>query len=193
MWDITTEQPFLSPQIRCRASFRRLFQLGLFNLFEFAFASNCLRVKQAGTDILLMALEDSSGSIRTHIVEQAKDKSDKAFFDGIINQFLTENDANLMPQLTEIIRVLVDIDPESADDNGLGLPVGAPFSVVISSRLDPDADRFLDLFYTQYCSMLVAPVLQLMRSMFLIQTRLCHVVDGAGAEVEGRFLYARTG
>ncbi|KAK3831441.1 MAG: component of IIS longevity pathway SMK-1-domain-containing protein [Linnemannia elongata] len=93
--------------------YRKLFQLGLFNLFEFAFASDCIRVKQAGTDILLMALADSSGSIRTHIVEQAKDKSNKAFLDGVINQFLTDNDANLMPQLTEIIRVLVDIDPDT--------------------------------------------------------------------------------
>ncbi|KAF9138050.1 Platinum sensitivity protein [Mortierella sp. GBA39] len=144
--------------------YRRLFQQGLFSMFEFAFASDCVRVKQAGTDILLMALEDSSGSIRTHIVEQARGKSNKPFFDGVINQFLTENDANLMSQLTEIIRVLVDIDPESADDNGMGMLVGAPFSVMISSRLDPDADQFLDLFYTQYCSTLVAPVLQLTRT-----------------------------
>ncbi|KAF8941324.1 Platinum sensitivity protein [Haplosporangium gracile] len=144
--------------------YRRLFQLGLFTLIEFAFASDCTRVKQTGTDILLMALEDSSGSIRTHIVEQAKDKSNKAFFDSVITQFLTENDANLMPQLTEIIKILVDIDPESADDNGLGLPVGGPFSVENSSRLDPDADQFLDLFYTQYCSTLVAPILQLMKT-----------------------------
>ncbi|OAQ27146.1 DUF625-domain-containing protein [Linnemannia elongata AG-77] len=147
-----------------RGIYRRLFQLGLFCLFEFAFASNCVRVKQAGTEIVLMALEERAGSIRTHIVEQAKDKSDKAFFDGVINQFLTENDANLMPQLTEIIRVLVDIDPEYADDSSLGLPVGAPFSVVLSSRFDPDAGQFLDLFCTQYCSTLVAPVLQLMKS-----------------------------
>lgn len=135
-----------------------------------------------------MALEERAGSIRTHIVEQAKDKSDKAFFDGVINQFLTENDANLMPQLTEIIRVLVDIDPEYADDSSLGLPVGAPFSVVLSSRFDPDAGQFLDLFCTQYCSTLVAPVLQLMKCMFLIQTRLCRVVAGLSAEVEGRSL-----
>lgn len=112
-----------------------------------------------------MTLENNSGSLWTHIVEQAKDKSSKTFFDGVINQFLTENDVNLMTQLTEIIRVLVDIDPESADDNGFGSLGGGPFSVVNSSRLDPDADQFLDLFYTQYCSTLVAPVLQLMRSM----------------------------
>lgn len=138
-----------------------------------------------------MALADSSGSIRTHIVEQAKDKSNKAFLDGVINQFLTDNDANLMPQLTEIIRVLVDIDPEYTDDNGLGLPVGAPFSVVLASRLDPDSGQFVDLFFTQYCSTLVAPVLQLTRCMFLVQIGLCRVVEGAGAEVEEHFLYAR--
>ncbi|KAG0284181.1 Platinum sensitivity protein [Linnemannia gamsii] len=144
--------------------YRRLYQLGLFSLFEFAFASDCIRVKQAGIDILLMTLENSPGSIRTHIVEQAKDKSSKTFFDGVINQYLTENDANLMTLLTEVIRVLMDIDPESADENGFGSLGGSPFSVVNSSRLDPDADQFLDLFYAQYCSTLVTPVLQLMKT-----------------------------
>ncbi|KAK3834043.1 MAG: component of IIS longevity pathway SMK-1-domain-containing protein [Linnemannia gamsii] len=106
----------------------------------------------------------SSSLVRSHIVEQAKFKSDRGFFDAIISLFLVENDPNIMPQLAEVIRVLVDIDPESSDENGLGFLSSGLMSVESSSRLDPDAEQFLDLFYAQYCSTLVAPILQLTRT-----------------------------
>ncbi|KAF9905386.1 Platinum sensitivity protein [Linnemannia zychae] len=144
--------------------YRRLCTFGLFTLLEFAFASENDRIKLAGIEILLMALEDSSSLVRSHIVLQAKFKSNKVFFDAIVNLLLVEDDPNLMPQLAEAIRVLVDIDPESADEDGLGFLGGNLMTVESSSRLDPDAEQFLDLFYTQYCSTLVAPILQLTRT-----------------------------
>ncbi|KAF9133013.1 Platinum sensitivity protein [Mortierella sp. 14UC] len=146
------------------AIYRRLCTFGLFTLLEFAFASDNDRIKLAGVEILLMALEDSSSLVRSHIVLQAKFKSRKVFFDAIINLFLKEDDPNLMPQLAEAIRILVDVDPESGDEDSLGFLGVDLMSVESSSRLDPDAEQFLDLFYAQYCSMLLAPILQLMRT-----------------------------
>ncbi|KAG0274350.1 Platinum sensitivity protein [Linnemannia exigua] len=146
------------------AIYRRLGAFGLFNLLELAFAAENDRVKLAGVEILLMAMEGNSSLVRSHIVEQVKFKSDRGFFDAVISSFLVENDPNIMPQLAEVIRGLVDIDPESSDENSLGFLSGGLMSVESSSRLDPDAEQFLELFYTQYCSTLVAPILQLMRT-----------------------------
>ncbi|KAG0216990.1 Platinum sensitivity protein [Mortierella sp. NVP41] len=144
--------------------YRKLCQLGLFNLLEHAFSTDETQIKRAGIEIILLALENSSGLVRSQVVEQAVDKCDKPLLGLIIQRFLAEADSDLMTQFAEIIRALLDIDPGMSDGSNSAIPDRGIIMVESSSRLDPDADKLLDLFYSQYCSTLVAPVLELTRA-----------------------------
>ncbi|KAF9924852.1 Platinum sensitivity protein [Linnemannia zychae] len=145
--------------------YRRLCSLGLLVLVEFALESNVVRIKQAGIEILLMTLEDNANLVRSYIVEQDRDVSEKNLFDIVINLIVVDKDTDFVPQLAEVVQVLVDIDPESADESNIGFLIGGSICVESSSELDPDADQFLDLFYIDCCIALIKPVLELSNSL----------------------------
>ncbi|KAG0371995.1 Platinum sensitivity protein [Mortierella sp. AD032] len=135
-----------------RNAFEKLCAFGLFELLEYAFGSESGRVKAAGIEILLMMMDKNLSLTRFQIVHQ-KHSNDRSLFDAIANVFLVENDPGMVTQLVEVIRVLVDIDPN-----------GGHMSVENLPRLGPDPVKFLDLFYSQSCITFLAPVLQLTRT-----------------------------
>ncbi|KAF8931555.1 Platinum sensitivity protein [Dissophora ornata] len=135
--------------------YRTLCQCGLFGVFEMALSDNEKAIKMSGAEIMLSALEHDASLVRSHIVKQAEDKSvQKQLFDVILDLFLAEKDAGVMVQISELIRVLLDTNP-NLNENGM------PMSLERSANLDPDADKFLGLFYSSYVGKFLSPLLSL--------------------------------
>ncbi|KAG0327382.1 Platinum sensitivity protein [Dissophora globulifera] len=161
--------------------YRTLCQCGLFNIFEMALADSERAIKMAGAEIMMSALEHDASLVRGYIVRQAdtmhrkqdqpqqpqqqpqkqQDQSQaqslpqrQQLFDVLLDQFLVEKDAGVMTQISELIRVLLDTNP-NLNENCM------PAMIDNSTRVDSDADRFLILFYKTYSSKLLSPLLNL--------------------------------
>ncbi|KAG0298460.1 Platinum sensitivity protein, partial [Dissophora globulifera] len=161
--------------------YRTLCQCGLFNIFEMALADSERTIKMAGAEIMMSALEHDASLVRGYIVRQADTihrKQDQPqqpqqqpqkqhdqlqaqslpqrqqLFDVLLDQFLVEKDAGVMTQISELIRVLLDTNP-NLNENCM------PAMIDNSTRVDSDADRFLILFYKTYSSKLLSPLLNL--------------------------------
>ncbi|KAF9929168.1 Platinum sensitivity protein [Mortierella alpina] len=119
---------------------RTLSQNGLFNVFEIALADSEGKIKLAGTEIFLSAMEHDPNLIRSHIVKQDEDKVPNQLMDIILDQFLTEEDMGIKLQFSEVIRALLDTNTNQ-NDNGM------PTTLDAIPNMDPDADKFLELFY----------------------------------------------
>ncbi|KAF9397587.1 Platinum sensitivity protein [Mortierella sp. AD011] len=133
---------------------RTLCQNGLFNVFDMALSDDERSIKMAGAEIMLSALEHDPSLVRTYIVKQSEGTKQKRLFGVLIDQFLVEQDAGIMIQLSELIRVLLDTNPNPNEG-------GIPTTIHSSYILDPDADKFLDLFYYQYVENFVSALLNL--------------------------------
>ncbi|KAG0008963.1 Platinum sensitivity protein [Entomortierella chlamydospora] len=162
---ILRDQPFLKslfeivesdtePLERKRDVVRTLCQNGLFNVFDMALSDDERSIKMAGAEIMLSALEHDPSLVRTYIVKQSEGTKQRRLFDVLIDQFLAEQDAGIMIQLSELIRVLLDTNPNPNEG-------GIPTTIHSSYILDPDADKFLDLFYSQYVANFVSALLNL--------------------------------
>ncbi|KAF9356371.1 Platinum sensitivity protein [Mortierella sp. AD094] len=144
-----------STQITARVGlYRTLCQNGLFNVFDMALSDNERSIKMAGAEIMLSALEHDASLVRTHIVKQSEGTKQRRLFDVLVDQFLVEQDAGVMVQLSELIRVLLDTNPNPNEG-------GITTTIHNSYILDPDADKFLDLFYSQYVANFVSALLNL--------------------------------
>ncbi|KAF9961574.1 Platinum sensitivity protein [Mortierella alpina] len=120
--------------------YRTLSQNGLFNVFEIALADSEAKIKLAGTEIFLSAMEHDPNLIRSHIVKQSEDKAPNQLMDIVLDQFLTEEDMGIKLQFSEVIRALLDTNTNQ-NDNGM------PTTLDAIPNMDPDADKFLELFY----------------------------------------------
>ncbi|KAF9915417.1 Platinum sensitivity protein [Lobosporangium transversale] len=142
-------------QLPTRAGlYRTLSQTGLFNLFEAALSDTDPKIKMAGTEIFMFAMEYDPNLIRAHIVRQAEEKSSKQLMDIILDQFLGEEDMGIKLQYSETIRLLLDTNT-SQGDNGITATLDP------TPNLDPDSDKFLELFYGPYIGKFVSPLLEL--------------------------------
>ncbi|KAI8600482.1 component of IIS longevity pathway SMK-1-domain-containing protein [Dissophora ornata] len=158
--------------------YRTLCQCGLFGVFEMALSDNEKAIKMSGAEIMLSALEHDASLVRSHIVKQAEDKSvQKQLFDVILDLFLAEKDAGVMVQISELIRVLLDTNP-NLNENGM------PMSLERSANLDPDADKFLGLFYSSYVGKFLSPLLSLSddttafdRPTITLCENICHILS----------------
>ncbi|KAF9575098.1 Platinum sensitivity protein [Mortierella alpina] len=142
-------------QMPTRASiYRKLCQTGLFSVFEFALADSDPRIRMAGVEITLSAMEHDSNLIRSHVVARADGSDQKQLFEIIVDQFLAESDSGIMTQFAEVIRILLDMN--------IGLIEGGMTMTTDGSRhLDQEGNRFLDLFYSTYIHKLVSPLMAL--------------------------------
>ncbi|KAF9353030.1 Platinum sensitivity protein [Mortierella sp. AD094] len=134
--------------------YRTLSQSGLFNVFEMALSDEEPKIKMAGTEIFLSAMEHDPNLVRSYIVKQAEETVPKKLMDIILDQFLAEGDTGIKLQFSEVIRILLDTNT-SQIDNGMQVAMNAP------PNLDPDADIFLELFYKSYVEKFVSPLLEL--------------------------------
>ncbi|KAF9108540.1 Platinum sensitivity protein [Mortierella sp. GBA35] len=109
----------------------------------------CTMVEKTGGVILrYWYFHWRSGLVRSQIVKQAMDKCHKPLLGLIIQRFLVEADNELITQFAKIIWALLNTDPSMPD----------------ASWPDRDADKFLDLFFSQHCTSLVASVLERART-----------------------------
>ncbi|KAK3846167.1 MAG: component of IIS longevity pathway SMK-1-domain-containing protein [Linnemannia gamsii] len=153
--------------------YKKLDPFDFMRLLEFVAGADNARVKQAGIEILQLALDTNPNFIRSHIARRPSTNSFKGFFDTIINQSLTETDVCIMPQFTESIRTLLDIkseltDEDNEDDEDLlserTVVKHLPSERTVAKRLldlTLNNEKFLSIFYEQFLSCLVAPLLQL--------------------------------
>ncbi|KAF8942505.1 Platinum sensitivity protein [Haplosporangium gracile] len=142
--------------------YRKLCPAGLFDLLEFAFVTFDAQVKQAGIEIMQMAMKTSPRLILTQIVEQATRRDSKVFLDAFLNQVILERNINSLSQLVDAIQALLDVNPEkSARTTSNSFLHGGNAADNDSDRSDASAEAFLDLFYTQYFATLAEPLLAL--------------------------------
>ncbi|KAI8603016.1 component of IIS longevity pathway SMK-1-domain-containing protein [Dissophora ornata] len=134
--------------------YRTLSQTGLFNVFETALSDSDRKIKMAGAEIFLSAMEHDPNLVRSYIVKQAEEKSSKQLMDIILDQFLAEEDMGIKLQYSEVIRMLLDTNTNQGDN-------GMPVTLDSMPNLDPDADKFLELFYNPYVGKFVSPLLEL--------------------------------
>ncbi|KAG0265149.1 Platinum sensitivity protein [Mortierella polycephala] len=142
-------------QVHTRAGlYRTLSQNGLFNVFEIALLDTEPKIKMAGTEIFLSAMEHDPNLARSYIVRQAEEKATPQLMDIVLDRFLSEEDMGLKMQFSEIIRILLDTNTNQ-NDNGMQVAMDT------IPNLDPDADKFLELFYTPYVAKFVSPLMEL--------------------------------
>ncbi|KAF9113994.1 Platinum sensitivity protein [Mortierella sp. AM989] len=134
--------------------YRTLSQNGLFNVFELALSDAEPKIKMAGTEIFLSAMEHDPNLVRSYIVKQAEEKVPKQLMNIILDQFLAEGDMGIKLQFSEVIRILLDTNTSQMDN-------GAQVALDAIPNLDPDADKFLELFYGSYVGRFVSPMLEL--------------------------------
>ncbi|KAG0358923.1 Platinum sensitivity protein [Podila minutissima] len=133
--------------------YRTLSQNGLFNIFEMALSDTEQKIKMAGAEILLSAMEHDPNLVRSYIVKQSEDQDQKQLMDVLLDQMLVEEDVGIKLQYSEVLRVLLDTNPNQMD-NGMQI-------VNNTTPHDPDLDKFLDLFYQRFVEKLVSPMLAL--------------------------------
>lgn len=136
-----------------RFTLRTLSQNGLFNIFEMALSDTEPKIKMAGAEILLSAMEHDPNLVRSYIVKQSEDKDQRQLMDVLLDQMLVEDDVGIKLQYSEVLRVLLDTNPNQMD-NGMQIVNNA-------TPHDPDLDKFLDLFYLRFVEKLVSPMLEL--------------------------------
>ncbi|KAF9093984.1 Platinum sensitivity protein [Mortierella sp. AD031] len=134
--------------------YRTLSQTGLFNVFETALGDSLPRIRMAGTEVFLAAMEHDPNLIRSYIVRQSEEKTPKQLMDIILDQFLVEDDVGIRLQFSEVIRILLDTNASQAE-------AGMPLALDTSPNTDPDADKFLELFYQPYITKFASPLLEL--------------------------------
>ncbi|KAF9282356.1 Platinum sensitivity protein [Mortierella alpina] len=165
-------------QMPTRASiYRKLCQTGLFSVFEFALADSEPRIRMAGVEITLSAMEHDSNLIRTHVVARADVADQKQLFEIIVDQFLAEQDSGIMTQFAEVIRILLDMNI-GLIEGGMALTTDA------SGHLDQDGNKFLDLFYSSYIQKLVLPLMAITNDTTIFERALasrcenvCHIMS----------------
>jgi protein phosphatase-4 regulatory subunit 3 len=123
-------------------------------LFELALADNDKVIKMAGAEIMVSALEHDGGLVRFHIVERSVDTNRRQIFDVLLSQFLVEEDTGIVVQFSELIRVLLDTNPNLSES-------GMPMLMESSMNPDPNTTKFLELFYSFYVDMFVSPLMSL--------------------------------
>lgn len=138
---------------------RTLSQNGLFNIFEMALSDTEPKIKMAGAEILLSAMEHDPNLVRSYIVKQSEDKDQRQLMDVLLDQMLVEEDVGIKLQYSEVLRVLLDTNPNQMD-NGMQI-------VNNTAPHDPDLDKFLDLFYQRFVEKLVSPMLELSEGTLL--------------------------
>ncbi|KAF9149457.1 Platinum sensitivity protein [Linnemannia schmuckeri] len=134
--------------------YRTLSQTGLFHVFEVALGDSLPKIRMAGTEVFLAAMEHDPNLIRSYIVRQSEDKPPKQLMDIILNQFLVEEDVGIRLQFSEVIRSLLDINAAQTE-------TGMPLALDVPTNSDPDADKYLELFYMPYIAKFVSPLLEL--------------------------------
>ena len=165
---------FFQP-IRCLH--RKLCPAGLFDLLEFAFVSYDTRIKQAGVDIMQMALETSPRMIRIQIIEQATHKGSKVFLDAILNQIIAEPNVDFISQFAHAILTLLDVNLEAAEEsNSTSAFQGSESADDGSGRPDPSVEHFWTSF-TRGTSALWSNLCWSSREVFELDQRNVNLVE----------------
>ncbi|KAG0229551.1 Platinum sensitivity protein [Actinomortierella wolfii] len=133
---------------------RTLYQCGMFNIFAPSLQDTESRIRMASAEILGNVMEHDPNMLRSFIVKQSDDKAPVQLLDVIVTRFLQEEDLGIKLQLSEIIRAMLDTNTSLSEN-------GTPAMLESVGSLDPDADKFLELFYLQYFSKFVSPLLEI--------------------------------
>ncbi|RUS23814.1 component of IIS longevity pathway SMK-1-domain-containing protein, partial [Jimgerdemannia flammicorona] len=144
-------------QMASRAGlYRALSQHGLFGIFEHSLADPDPLVRMAGAEILVSILEHDPNLVRSYILAQVKqDKLKKPLVETVIQRFIADQDLGMKAQYAEVIRVLLDTTAGFGDSGITG-----PAEPMLH-KPEPEAEDFLNLFYDNYMTEFVKPLMGL--------------------------------
>lgn len=168
-------------QAPARASLYHTFiEHGLFQVLVFSLSAESVpSVRLAGADIVMAIIDHDPKLIRGFIVDQST-KSEVTICSTLVQLLIGEKDLGVKAQMTEAMRLLVD---PSAGPPLEGMASQKPSEAVLRQRKeDPEAEKFLELFYTKNVITLMHPLLEAdfskMRTLTFEQTALfTHLCD----------------
>ncbi|CCG81982.1 Putative uncharacterized protein [Taphrina deformans PYCC 5710] len=130
-----------------------LFQVLVYSLGDGAAPS----VRLAGADIVMAVIDHDPKLIRGFIIEQSTEK-EFTLCSTLVSLLIGEKDLGVKAQMTEAMRLLVD---PAAGPPADGMGSSRPSEVVLRHRKDdPEAEKFLELFYSRDINTLMAPLLE---------------------------------
>lgn len=134
---------------------------GLFQVLVFSLGSRVPpKVRLAGADIVMAVIDHDPRLIRGFIIDQST-KKETTLCDTLIALLLSETDLGVKAQMAEAMRLLLDptagppLDPgpqKTADPGATPRPR--------KDLQDPEADKFLEMFYARNIKMLMTPLLE---------------------------------
>lgn len=128
-----------------------LFQVLVYSLGPLAAAN----VRLAGADIVMAVIDHDPRLIRGFILSQST-KGEVSICETLVRLLIDEKDLGVKAQMTEAMRLLVD---PSAGPPLEGAPQKPSESVLRQRKEDPEAEKFLEMFYSKNVESLMAPLL----------------------------------
>jgi protein phosphatase-4 regulatory subunit 3 len=132
--------------------FRSLASYGLFDLMCFALEEDDRMMRTNSLNILASFTNLDVASVRSHIMIQSRDEAKelKPLLEVIVEQFASDADYDLKVQYFEILRLLLDPTGNT--------PIVGPGANDPASKMNPETDEFLQIFYDKYVSTLLNPI-----------------------------------
>ncbi|ORY98013.1 component of IIS longevity pathway SMK-1-domain-containing protein [Syncephalastrum racemosum] len=141
-----------SLQASARAGlYKALAAHGFFNTISFALTHPEEQLRASACLVLLSIIELDTSLARTHLGLQAKeDPLEKTVLYTIVSRLISDTDANLKMQYTEMLKILLD--------PGSGPLPGTAMATEMARKQDPEAEQFLTTFYDLYARYLLEPM-----------------------------------
>lgn len=145
-------------QAPARASLYKTFiEHGLFKVLVYSLGEGTpSNVRLAGADIVMAVIDHDPKLIRSFIIEQ-NTKGEVTLCDTLVKLLISEKDLGIKAQMAEAMRLLVDPSAGPPAESG---PQKPSESLARQRKEDPEAEKFLELFYLKSVLPLMTPLLE---------------------------------
>lgn len=145
-------------QAPARASLYKTFvDHGLFQVLVFSLGQEVSpNVRLAGADIVMAVIDHDPKLIRGFIIEQ-NTRDEDTLCDTLIKLLISEKDLGVKAQMAEAMRLLLDPTAGPPIDTGPPKANEAPMRL---RKEDPEAEKFLEMFYSRNMLTLMTPLLE---------------------------------
>lgn len=145
-------------QASARAALYKAFiDHGLFQVLVFSFGTGApSNVRLAGADIAMAIIDHDPKLIRGFILEQST-SGQITLCENLVSLLHTEKDLGIKAQMAEAMRLLVDPSAGPPCENVNQKPNEA---VLRHKKEDPEAEKFLEMFYSKNILTLMTPLLE---------------------------------
>lgn len=148
----------LQPQARA-SLYKTFVDHGLFKVLVFSLGPQVTpRIRLVGADIVMAVIDHDPRLIRGFIIEQSS-KQETSLCDILITLLLSEKDIGVKAQMAEAMRLLLDPTAGPPIDCGPQKP-NEPPGTRRKEPQDPEAEKFLEMFYSQSATILMYPLIE---------------------------------